>query len=111
MILCRYNIVNSCPKCGHTFEVDTITHDDLPKSPLDEYPISDFYKPIDALDIIKSDKIWIALIFVESQHGKKIRIYRWEKRNEGWKVDLCRMSIENWNWLRINQFVNKYQTK
>lgn len=39
----------------------------------------------------------VALVAVESQYGRDLRLYRWSKRNDQWKVDLCRMGVGRWN--------------
>ncbi|MFI5422045.1 MAG: hypothetical protein ACHQ1H_13855, partial [Nitrososphaerales archaeon] len=42
-----------------------------------------------------------------------LRLYRWQKRNDAWKVDLCRMSVANWKWDAISQkakeLIEKYE--
>ena len=44
----------------------------LPKSDLDEYPISrEYYTPLDAVDIKKTSQSWIALVWCDSKYGKK----------------------------------------
>ena len=82
----------------------------LPKSELDKYPINrDFYEPVDALDIHKTKKTWIALIAVQSKFGRKIRFYkwRWNENQNKWSVDWARMDIDNWNMENISLFLQR----
>ena len=76
------------------------------------YPVSSGYKVIDAYDIHRSPDLIIAIVVVESERGKDIRLYRWQKRKEQWKVDLCRMSISRWNveeiFLKVSEFKSRY---
>ncbi len=65
------------------------------------YPVSESFKVVEGFDIYRSDNLIIALVVVESQTGKDLRLYRWQKRKEQWKVDLCRMSVTRWNWTQI----------
>ena len=47
----------------------------LPKSDLDEYHVNrEFYQPIDALDIKKTNQTWIAILKCDSKYGVKTRI-------------------------------------
>lgn len=58
-------------------------------------------KVVEGYDIYRSGNLIIALVAVESQSDKELRLYRWQKRKEAWKVDLCRMSVARWNWDQI----------
>ncbi|HET7404582.1 MAG TPA: hypothetical protein VFJ63_00525 [Candidatus Bathyarchaeia archaeon] len=77
------------------------------------YPVSESFKVVEGFDIYRSDNLIIALVVVESDRGKDLRMYRWQKRKDQWKVDLCRMSVTRWNWSKIaetaNILVDKHQ--
>lgn len=66
-----------------------------------DYPVSESFKVLEGYDIYRSAKLIVALVVVESEFGKDLRMYRWQKRNEAWKVDLCRMSVAGWKWDEI----------
>lgn len=76
-----------------------------------EYPVSPQYKVLEGYDIYRSTNLIIALVVVESGEGKDLRLYRWQKRNDKWKVDLCRMSVKNWKWQDISQEVDRLKSK
>jgi hypothetical protein len=63
-----------------------------------QYPVSQSFKVLDGVDIYRSGKLIVALVVVESDFGKDLRLYRWQKRGDAWKVDLCRMSVAGWDW-------------
>lgn len=67
-----------------------------------EYPVSESFKVLEGYDIYRSAKLIVALVVVESDFGKDLRMYRWQKRGEAWKVDLCRMSVASWQWDAIS---------
>ncbi|HVX03292.1 MAG TPA: hypothetical protein VHA09_09075 [Nitrososphaera sp.] len=79
------------------------------------YPVSATFKVLDGHDIYRSDNLIVALVVVESQYGRDLRLYRWTRRNEQWKVDLCRMSVKRWNWTemaaKVSEFIEKYGLK
>jgi hypothetical protein len=79
------------------------------------YPVSQTYTVLDGYDIYRSNNLIVALVVVQSQFGKDLRLYRWMKRNDQWKVDLCRMGVGRWNWSEIaakaNEFIEKYGLK
>lgn len=82
----------------------------LPKSNLDDYPLNrDFYQPIDALDIKKTNQTWIAIVKCDSKYGVKMRFYKWKKNKDGvkWNVDYARMDIDEWDMNRITMFLAK----
>ena len=64
-------------------------------------------------DIYRSEKLIVALVVVQSDFGRDLRLYRWQKRNESWKVDLCRMIVALWNWdtlaLKAKELIEKYE--
>jgi hypothetical protein len=76
------------------------------------YPVSDQYKVLEGYDIYRSENLIIALVAVEGQGGRDLRLYRWQKRKGEWKVDLCRMSVTRWQWNIIaekaRELVQKY---
>ena len=80
-----------------------------------KYPVSQTYKILDGYDIYRSSNIIVALVVVESQFGRDLRLYRWIKRKDQWKVDLCRMGVGRWKWDEIatkaNEFIEKYSIK
>lgn len=65
------------------------------------YPVSPTFKVLDGHDIYRSNSLIVALVAVESQYGRDLRLYRWARRNDQWKVDLCRMGVGRWNWDEI----------
>ena len=67
-----------------------------------DYPVSESFKVLEGYDTYRSAKLIVALVVVESDFGKDLRMYRWQKRNEAWKVDLCRMSVAGWKWDEIS---------
>jgi len=80
-----------------------------------KYPVSQTYKILDGHDIYRSSNIIVALVVVESQFGRDLRLYRWIMRKDQWKVDLCRMGVGRWKWDEIakkaNEFIEKYGLK
>ena len=76
------------------------------------YPVSESFRVLEGFDIYRSDNLIIALVVVESDRGKDLRLYRWQKRKDQWKVDLCRMSVARWNWSKVaetaSSLVDKY---
>lgn len=79
---------------------------------MNEYPVSQTFKVLDGHDLYRSENLIVALVVVESQYGKDLRLYRWMKRNDQWKVDLCRMSVKRWKWAEVAaealEFISKY---
>ena len=55
-----------------------------------KYPVSQSFTVLDGHDIYRSSNLIVALVVLQSQFGKDLRLYRWVKRNDQWKVDLCR---------------------
>jgi len=78
-----------------------------------DYPVSESYKVLDGFDIYRSEKLIVALVVVESDFGRDIRLYRWQKRNDAWKIDLCRMSVALWKWdiiaPKTKELIEKYR--
>jgi hypothetical protein len=74
------------------------------------YPVSESFKVLRGYDIYRSPKLIVAIVVVQSQFGKDIRLYRWQKRTSKtgestWKVDLARMSVARWDWNKVAQKV------
>ena len=67
-----------------------------------EYPVSESFKVLEGYDIYRSAKLIVALVVVDSDFGRDLRLYRWQKRGEAWKVDVCRMSVASWQWEAIS---------
>ena len=76
---------------------------------------SQTYTVLDGYDIYRSINLRVAVVVVQSQFGKALRLYRWKKRNDQWKVDLFRMGVGTWNWSEIaamaGKFIEKYGLK
>jgi len=75
------------------------------------YPVSDLYKVLEGYDILRTDNFIVAIVAVESDKGKDVRLYRWHKKGEDWKVDLCRMSMVNWDFTDIYNKVQEFKRK
>lgn len=76
------------------------------------YPeISPPYRILDGFDVYRSEKLIVAFVAVETPQGPKIRMYRWQKRNSFWKIDLCRMSVDFWDWSTIPDKISKLREK
>jgi hypothetical protein len=77
------------------------------------YPVSESFQVLEGYDIYRSEKLIVALVVVQSDFGRDLRLYRWQKRNDAWKVDLCRMSVALWNWetlaQRAKELIEKYE--
>ena len=77
----------------------------------EQYPVSDFFRAVDGFDVYRSSKLIVAFVVVESDYGKQLRLYRWQNRNGSWKVDLCRMSVDRWNWSEISAKISSLCAK
>jgi hypothetical protein len=77
------------------------------------YPVSESFQVLEGHDIYRPEKFIVALVVVQSDFGRDLRLYRWQKRNDAWKVDLCRMSVAQWNWdtlaQKAKELTEKYQ--
>lgn len=51
----------------------------------EKYPVSDFLKVIEGVDIYKSEKWWKAVLLTENKYGMQIGVYLWTKKNNQWK--------------------------
>lgn len=76
-----------------------------------DYPVSESYKVLEGYDIYRSPQLIVALVVVESGFGRDIRMYRWQKRGDAWKVDLCRMSVASWQWDTISAKAKELKEK
>jgi hypothetical protein len=80
-----------------------------------DYPVSESFKVLEGYDVYRSSRLIVALVAVESDSGRDLRMYRWQKRGDAWKVDLCRMSVANWQWDTISakarELLEKYEIK
>lgn len=80
-----------------------------------QYPVSPQFKVLEGYDIYRSDKLIIALVVVDGSFGRDLRMYRWQMRNNAWKVDLCRMSVAGWKWEEISakarELIQRYEIK
>lgn len=76
-----------------------------------KYPVSDFYTVEDGYDIERRNNVIVALVVVSQGSQKALRLYRWRKKGEDWKVDLCRMDTKNWNWEAISKAAQELKQK
>jgi len=78
-----------------------------------KYPVSEQFKVLEGYDIYRSSNLIMALVVVQSESGKDLRLYRWQNRKGSWKVDLCRMSVSRWPWetlaAKAAELVKKYE--
>jgi hypothetical protein len=77
----------------------------------EDYPVSDTLNVLEGFDILRTDNLIVAIVAVESNKGRDIRFYRWQKRGDEWKVDLCRMSITRWDFTDIYNIVVEFKKK
>lgn len=77
----------------------------------EQYPVSESFQVIEGFDVYRSSKLIIAFVVVESDKGKQLRLYRWQNRKGTWKVDLCRMSVDRWNWSEISAKISSIYAK
>ena len=68
----------------------------------EQYPVSELFQVLEGFDVYRSSKLIIAFVAVQSDYGKQLRLYLWQNRKGSWKVDLCRMSVDRWNWSEIS---------
>lgn len=80
-----------------------------------DYPVSEQFKVLEGYDIYRSNRLIVALVVVDGNFGRDLRMYRWQLRNDAWKVDLCRMSVADWKWEEIStkarDLIQKYEIK
>ena len=81
----------------------------------EQYPVSEKYMVLEGWDILRTENLIVAIVAVESEKERDVRLYRWHKKDDEWKVDLCRMSITNWNFTdiynKVSEFRRKYEIK
>jgi len=55
-----------------------------------------FAKRLGGFDIYKSGKAWQAIIAVENTENSKrsIKWFRWQQRQDEWKIGLCNMKVD-----------------
>jgi hypothetical protein len=82
-----------------------------PKKREGDYPVSESYKVLEGYDVYRSENLIVALVAVENNYGRDIRLYRWQRRKDQWKVDLCRMSVQSWKWDVISSKVKEWSEK
>ena len=86
---------------------------EAPKKQEGDYPVSESFKVLEGFDIYRSNKLIVALVVVDSDFGRDLRMYRWQKRQDAWKVDLCRMSVATWQWdvlaAKAKELTEKYE--
>ncbi|MDG6904688.1 MAG: hypothetical protein JRN20_02755 [Nitrososphaerota archaeon] len=84
-----------------------------PQRPQGDYPVSASFRVLEGYDVYRSPRLIVALVVVDSDFGRDLRLYRWQKRNDVWKVDLCRMSVASWDWetlyRRARELIQKYE--
>ena len=53
----------------------------------EQYPVSDFLKVVEAVDIYKTEKWWKAVLLTENKYGMQISVYLWtmDKTTGKWK--------------------------
>jgi hypothetical protein len=51
-----------------------------------DYPVSESFKVLEGYDIYRSENLIIAPVVVEANNLKDLRLYRWQKRKDQWKV-------------------------
>lgn len=65
------------------------------------YPVKSYegfsQKALDGHDIYVSANRWIALVVVETERRKELRLYAWRKRGDEWKVDLASLNLGFWD--------------
>ena len=81
------------------FEQDKSSNDSEPMSG-DYFPTNEnsdkFAKRLGGFDIYKSEKAWQAVIAVKNTENNKrsIKWFRWQLRQEEWKIGLCNMKVD-----------------
>ncbi len=68
----------------------------------EQFPVKSYegfeQKVLDGHTIYKSSKRWVALVVVEANNKKELRLYSWEFRKDTWKVALASQNVGFWNW-------------
>lgn len=92
------------------FEQNTSSDDNNEAMPGDYFPTSEnsdkFAKRLAGFDIYKSSNAWQAIIVVENTVNNKrsIKWFRWQQREEGWKIGLCNMQVD---YIDFNDIIKK----
>ncbi len=68
-------------------------------------------KALDGHDIYKSATRWIALVVVETERRKELRLYAWRKRGEEWKVDLASLNVGFWDLKTVSEKAEELKHK
>jgi len=78
-----------------------------------KYPVSDFYTAVlDGFDIRRTNNKIEALIVVVDNNGKKdLRLHRWRKKGENWKIELARGSVKDWNFNLLAENASELKIK
>ena len=66
-----------------------------------EYPVKSYenfpQKALEGYDIYQSANRWIALVVVETETRRELRLYAWRKKGDEWKVDLASLNVGFWD--------------
>jgi hypothetical protein len=76
-----------------------------------DYPLSSEYRLLEGHDIVRTRDAIAAIVAVEGPFGKDIRLYRWQRRESGWKVDLARFSVKSWDFAVIAQKTDEWKKR
>ena len=77
---------------------------------MEDYSIKrDYYQPIDALDVKKTNQTWEAFVKCDSKYGIKMRFYRWKKEKNAvdWKVSWANFDVDGLALENIIKFLTK----
>lgn len=81
----------------------------------EQFPVRSYegfeQKAIDGYTIYKSSKRWVALVVVEANNKKELRLYAWEFRKDTWKVALASQTVGFWNWDELASKVKEFKQK
>src|SRR5437667_846364 len=73
----------------------------------ESYPVKTYenypQKALGGHDIYRSANRWIALVVVETERRKELRLYAWRKRGDDWKVDLASLNVGFWDFQAIRE--------
>lgn len=82
---------------------------------MEEFPVKSYegfeQKVLDGYTIYKSSKRWIALVVVEANNKREMRLYSWELRKEAWKVALASQNVGFWDWDKLYEKVKEFKEK
>ena len=81
----------------------------------EQFPVKSYegfeQKVLDGHTIYKSSKRWVALVVVEANNKKELRLYSWEFRKDTWKVALASQNVGFWNWDELLSKVKELKQK